>query len=125
MEGRPERSDEGFPTTLRIAFAAGERPYAFWVSQRSDPGARFKVLSKRLPDRSLDVLVVEEPPSARPRGIARLDVPATAPSGWLDHWVQTLGRDLGVEFVRFDVSSVANVEEWRAHVRRMGWGVDA
>lgn len=121
MAGRPE-SEERFPTTLRIQFVAGERPYAFWVSAQGKPGVRYKVLSKRLPDRSMDVLVVEQARRGRPRGIARLDVPASAPSGWLDHWVETLGRDLGVEFVRFDVSAVGSLEDWRSHVRRMGWG---
>lgn len=123
----PTHDGAPIPTTLRIRFAAGERPHCFWVStgsrQRASPDApaRYKVLSKRRPDRSLLALVVEEDPSGVRRGMLRLEVPADAPSGWLAHLVGRLADDLGTRFRRFDLEAVKSAEEWRATARRLGW----
>ncbi|MCP4006770.1 MAG: hypothetical protein GY725_21530 [bacterium] len=111
-------------STLRIQFAEGERPHVFWISrwQRGRSQAqRYKVLSKRLKDGTLDVWVIEESISGARRRLARETVPADLPAGWLTHWVSALGESLGTSFSKFDLSRIQDREEWRRVARDLGW----
>ena len=118
------------PTTLHIDFAAGERPHRFWVSdwtRATSEGAhersRYKILSKRHVDRSLEVLVLEEVRSGRVTARRLARIPPTTPSGWLTHWVEKLASDLDISFHPFDLSDIESVEEWRHATRRLGWSM--
>ncbi len=120
----PEDANTTRPTSLRIRFAAGERPYLFWVSDWSDPPeerSRYKVLSKSLPDRSLDVLVLQESGPLQRQTLAHIQVPTDSPAGWLERWVDMLGAELAVRFERFDLRDVEDVNEWRSIAQRLGW----
>ncbi len=113
-------------STLQIRFAAGERPHLFWVSRWEhgrDEATRYKVLTKRRSDASLDVLVLEERISGPRRRLARESVPSTRPSGWLSHWVSELERSLDTRFVEFDLRRVESRDEWRRIARRLGWSL--
>ncbi len=117
---RPRES----PANLRIRFASGERPHLFWVSTWADgpdPCARYKILSKRRACGSIEVIVIEERGRRGRRCLAREDVPAKAPAGWLSHWVSELGRSLSIDFHCFDLSWVETEAEWRESARQLGW----
>jgi hypothetical protein len=119
-----EGASSGLPTSLRIRLAAGERPYLFWVShwtQQPEGRCRYKILSKALPDRSLEVIVLQEGTRPRRQPIAQLQIPSDSPSGWLERWVETLAEELETRFERFDLRSIESVEEWRTLARRLGW----
>jgi hypothetical protein len=111
---------EGLPRALHIAFASGERPHRFWVAG-SRAGSVHKILSKSLPDRSLDVVVVEEGPDRRRRTLARVQVPRSFPSGWLERWVEVLAEELSLRFRSYDLRDIETVEEWRIVAARYGW----
>ena len=123
----PEAASATLPASLRIRFSAGERPYLFWVSDWSDPPegrSRYKILSKSLPDRSLDVLVLQEGGPVQRRALAQIQVPVDSPAGWLERWVDMLGAELAVRFECFDLRDVENVNEWRSIAQRLGWTRD-
>jgi hypothetical protein len=123
-----DTSTPGFPASLRIRFGKGERPYVFWDSQwvqQDGDRALFKVLSKLRPDRSLEVLVVREGNTTRRKTLAHLRLPRSAPSGWLEHWVDTLATELGTRFEAFDLKNVVSQAEWREVAVRMGWSPGA
>lgn len=110
--------------SLSIRFADGERPHLFWVSSWTDgpdPAARYKVLSKQRGDASIEVLVVEETKLGGRRCLARQDIPAAAPAGWLAHWVSELGDSLGIRLYRYDLRAVETEREWRETAQRLGW----
>lgn len=109
---------------LRIRFPEGERPHIFWVSTWTngpDTRSRYKVLSKRREDASIEVVVIEEQGKRSRRCIAREDIPANAPAGWLSRWVSELGSSLGIDFQRFDLRSIESETEWQETARRLGW----
>jgi hypothetical protein len=122
--GSSQEDGSAAPGSLRISFAAGERPYMFWVShwtRQPEGRLRFKVLSKSFPDRSLEVLVLAEGTRALRRPMASLHVSPDFPTGWLEHWIQTLATELGTRFELFDLRSIESAEEWWAIARRLGW----
>ena len=130
LPGMPVGSFEGAgssaPASLRIRFAAGERPHLFWVShwtQEPEGRRRYKILSKSLPDGSLEVLVLQEGHDVQRRPVAQLQVPSDSPAGWLELWVETLAGELQTRFQRFDLRSVENVDEWRALAQKLGWSL--
>ncbi len=123
----PEAASPPLPASLRIRFSAGERPYLFWVSGWSEPPegrCRYKILSKSLPDRSLDVLVLQEGGGVRRQTVASIQVPADSPAGWLERWVDTVAGELAVRFERFDLRYIENVNEWRSIAKRLGWTLE-
>ena len=118
-------SDDAFfevtPSTLRIRFGEGERPYRFWVGLHPQSKRRFKVLSKHTSARALEVLVVEEAGRSR-RVLAHRVLDPNAPSGWIEHWVGRLESALDVRFRSYDLRHVRDAEEWRRVTRTLGWG---
>ena len=109
---------------LRIRFPEGERPHLFWIStwtNSPDVRARYKVLSKRREDASIEVVVIEEQGRRGRWCIAREDIAANVPSGWLSRWVSELGSSLGIDFQRFDLRSIESEAEWQEMARRLGW----
>jgi hypothetical protein len=109
------------PGTLHVHFARGERPHLFWVSAPPDA---IKVLSKRRSDGSLEVLIVRDH-DARRQVLARTEVPADAPSGWLEHWVERSAEELHTRFRRYDLRHVQNAEQWLETAAELGWLLDA
>lgn len=115
---------EGLPVSLRIRFAAGERPHLFWlsrceVSSRSD--STFKILSKSLADGTIEVIVIEEPSRGRRRPLAQVELPPETPAGWLTRWVDMVSNELGRGFHRYDLRTVDSADEWRAVAAKLGW----
>ena len=109
---------------LRIRFAEGERPHLFWVSARADvPGrnVRYKILSKRRPDGSIEVIVIEEGSGPTRRCLKREDIPAGTPAGWLSRWVDELASSLGIRFQCFDLREIESEAEWQERAERLGW----
>jgi hypothetical protein len=120
---RPRES----PANLRIQFHDGERPHVFWVSDWTkppDPPARYKVLSKRRANGSIEVIVIEESEERGRQCLAREDIPADAPAGWLSRWVSELAGSIGVSFERFDLRSIETEGEWRETAERLGWTLE-
>lgn len=112
------------PASLRIHFEKGERPYIFWVSHwvpHDGDRCRFKVLSKSLPDRALEILVLREGAATRRKTLAHLELPAGFPSGWLERWVETLAGELETRFEAFDLKSIQTHAEWQEVAVRLGW----
>ncbi len=123
-----QEANAALPASLRIRFSAGERPHLFWVSHWSEEPegrCRYKILSKSLPDRSLEVLVLEEGSRVRHRAVAQIQLPADSPSGRLERWVETLAEDIGARFELFDLRHVQSAKEWCAVARRLGWMPDS
>jgi len=104
---------------LRIRFADGERPHLFWVSPTAG-GRRFKILSKKRLDGSVEALVIEEAARQR-RPLARVEVEPSAPAGWLSHWVDTVATELRVDFRFFDLRAVSSADEWNRVADQLGW----
>ncbi len=105
------------PGALHVHFARGERPHLFWVSPGPDP---IKVLSKRCADGSVEVLIVQDAGSQR-QVLARTEVPADAPSGWLVHWVERFAEEQGTRFRRYDLRHVESAEQWLETAAELGW----
>jgi hypothetical protein len=109
---------------LHIHFALGERPHAFWVSDWTAGAgrvARYKVLSKQRADRSLEVLVIEERAGGNRRALLRRDLDASAPAGWLGHWIEELAQMLSTKLHAFDLRHIQSEAEWCAAAERLGW----
>ena len=102
---------------LHVHFARGERPHLFWVSPGPSP---LKVLSKSRADGSLEVLIVRDAGPQR-QVLARTDVPADAPSGWLAHWVERFAEEQGTRFRRYDLRHVESAEQWLETAKELGW----
>ena len=105
------------PGVLHVHFARGERPHLFWVSPGPEPT---KVLSKRCADGSLEVLIVRDAGLQRLL-LARTEVPADAPSGWLAHWVERFAEEQGTRFRRYDLRHVESAEQWLETAAELGW----
>lgn len=125
VPSRPELDPgPGLPSSLRVRFTAGERPFRFWVSAWTSGGAgrvRYKVLSKQRKGGQLEALVVQEEREGTRTPLGKVRIPRDAPSGWLTRWVDTLGAELGVEFEPVDLTVVRTAEQWRSWARRIGW----
>ena len=109
---------------LRIRFTEGERPHLFWISTRSEVlgrSVRYKILSKRRPDSSIEVIVIEEGNGQTRRCLKREDVPAGTPAGWLSHWVSELASSLGIRFHCFDLREIESEAEWQEKAESLGW----
>jgi hypothetical protein len=109
---------------LRIRFALGERPHWFWVSDWTPlegGAARYKVLSKRRADGSLEVLVIEERAAGERRPLAQRDLEPGAAAGWLERWVEDLSESLAARFHGFDLRRIETEGEWRETAGRLGW----
>ncbi len=122
MSGAPWRPESS--VNLRIRFAEGERPHLFWVSARADVvgrKVRYKILSKRRPDSSIEVIVIEEGSGQTRRCLKREDVPAGTPAGWLSRWVSELASSLGIRFHCFDLREIESEAEWQERTERLGW----
>ncbi len=121
MSGASRRDSS---VNLRICFAEGERPHLFWVSARADLGGRnvrYKILSKRRPDGSIEVIVIEDCSGQARRCIKREDIPARTPAGWLSRWVSELASALGIRFHCFDLREIETEAEWQDRAERLGW----
>jgi hypothetical protein len=109
---------------LRIRFALGERPHWFWVSEWTPldgAAARYKVLSKRRADGSLEVLVIEERTAGGRRPLLQRELEPGAPAGWLERWVEDLSESLAATFHAFDLRGIETEIEWRETAGRLGW----
>lgn len=125
--GGTDREAASFPSTLRIRFGEAERPYLFWISSWVEDGegsVRFKVLSKQRPDRSLEVLVIQEGDNGRRKTVAHVEVPRSFPSGWLERWVTLLAYDLSTAFESFDLRQVQTHAQWVEVAARLGWSLE-
>jgi len=80
---------------------------------------RYKVLSKSRPNRTLEVLVLQQGHARK--ALAHIEVPAHFPAGWLERWVRSLGTDLGSQFQEFDLRHIQTPEEWTQIATRLGW----
>ncbi len=109
--------------SLRISFSRGERPYLFWVSHWTVAPvgrARYKILSKKFEDKTIEVLVIQESQGRRDT-VAQVTLPNDLPSGWISRWVDILSGDLKTQFEVFDLRSIQTAEEWRDIAARLGW----
>ena len=111
---------EPTPATLRIRFGQGERPHLFWVGADASRKLRIKVLSKRTRDGRLVMRVLEESGRAR-RLLVDRELERSTPSGWIEHWVDRLGHELGVTLRCYDLRHVETPEQWTAVAHALGW----